>query len=33
MAEAYERLRISNQSVGDDVILAHFVSYVGRDCL
>jgi len=26
--EAYRRLRISDQSVGDDVVIAHFVSYV-----
>jgi hypothetical protein len=27
-AEAYKRLRISDESVGDDVVIAHFVSYV-----
>lgn len=26
--EAYRRLRISDQSVGDDVVIAHFVAYV-----
>jgi hypothetical protein len=26
--EAYTRLRISDVSVGDDVVIGHFVSYV-----